>query len=61
MPLVIQNVYPQVIKTAKIQRTLIKYLMNTVKIYIAIHLGLNQIDVLEVVILLITCLIRHVF
>ena len=36
-------------------------LMNTVKNFTTIHLWLNHIDVLEVVILLITYLIKYVF
>ena len=35
--------------------------MNTVENFTTIHLWLNYIDVLEVVILLMTCLIKYVF
>ena len=35
--------------------------INTLKVYITIHLHLKEIDVLEVVILLMICLIKHVF
>ena len=35
--------------------------MNTIKNYITLHLQLNLIDVLEVVILLMTYLIKYVF
>ena len=33
--------------------------MNTIKDYVTIHLRLNQIDMLEVVTLLMTCLIKY--
>ena len=62
MPLVVQNLYPQVIKNARFNVLLLNdNLINTVKIYTAIHLGLNKMDVLEAVILLMTYLIRYVF
>ena len=40
---------------------LIYILMNTVKNVATIHLQLNYINVLEVAILLMTCLVKHVF
>ena len=62
MTLVVQNLYPQVIKNARFNVLLLNdNLINTVKIYTAIHLGLNKMDVLEAVILLMTYLIRYVF
>ena len=62
MPLVVQNLYPQVIKNARFNVLLLNdNLINTVKIYTAVHLGLNKMDVLEAVILLMTYLIRYVF
>ena len=62
MPLVVQNLHPQVIKNARFNVLLLNdNLINTVKIYTAIHLGLNKMDVLEAVILLMTYLIRYVF
>ena len=62
MPLVVQNLYPQVIKNARFNVLLLNdNLINTVKIYTASHLGLNKMDVLEAVILLMTYLIRYVF
>ena len=62
MPLVVQNLYPQVIKNPRFNVLLLNdNLINTVKIYTASHLGLNKMDVLEAVILLMTYLIRYVF
>ena len=62
MPLTIQNVYHFVIKNSKFSLLLLIYiLMNTVKNYTAIHLQLNYINVLEVVIFLMTFLIKYVF
>ena len=46
MPLVVQNLYPQVIKNARFNVLLLNdNLINTVKIYTASHLGLNKMDV----------------
>ena len=44
-----------------INQKLIYIIMNTVKNFTTIHLHLNLIDVLEVVVLLMTYLIKNVF
>ena len=49
-------------KKCEIQATLLIYIiMNTVKNFTTIHLGLNYMNVLEVVILLMAYLINYVF
>ena len=49
-------------KKCEIQPTLLIYIMmNTVKNFTTIHLGLNYMNVLEVVILLMAYLINYVF
>ena len=62
MPVVIQNVYPQVIKHERFNLLLLIYiLMNALKDYVPIHLGLTWTYVSEVVILLMTYIIKYVF
>ena len=56
-----QNVYHQLINVQLNLLLLIYILMNTLKDYNIIHLQLIQIDVPEVVILLMTCLIKYAF
>ena len=57
-----QNLHSQVINGARLNLLLSIYiLMNTVKDYITIHLGLTQIDMSEVAILLMTYPIPYTF
>ena len=62
MPLATQKVYYKVIKNMRFNLLLFNYiLMNTAKNFTAIHLQLNKTNVLEVVIISVTYLIKYMF
>ena len=60
MPLATQKVYYEVIKNMRFNLLLLNYiLMNTAKNFTTIHLQLNKTNVLEVVIISMTYLIKY--
>ena len=62
MDLIIQSGYCKAIRNVRFNLLLLIYiLINIFKNFTAIHFQLNWIDVQEVVILLMTYLVKHVF